>query len=142
MRQLRGRLRQSLWLSFALTASPSEATAPTQRRKGWESSGGAVYPAASALFKPDVQISRIRLTRILSVRGMHSESAMRRSQEPQAEALQMGVKRLAFRGPVGALTPTLQVTRQAEAARSGSARGSIPGDSRDGSIRPSLSASG
>ena len=41
---------------------------------------------------------------------MHSESAMSRLQEPQAKALQMGVKRLACRGTVGSLTPTAQVT--------------------------------
>ena len=39
---------------------------------------------------------------------------MSRLQEPQAEALQMGVKRLAFRGTVGSLTPTSQVTHRAE----------------------------
>ena len=39
---------------------------------------------------------------------------MSRLQEPQAEALQMGVKRLAFRGTVGTLTPTSQVTRRAK----------------------------
>jgi hypothetical protein len=37
-----------------------------------------------------------------------------RLQEPQAEALQMGVKRLAFRGTVGSLTPTSQVTHRAK----------------------------
>ena len=35
---------------------------------------------------------------------------MSRLQEPQAKVLQMGVKRLACRGPVGTLTPTVQVT--------------------------------
>ena len=54
------------------------------------------------------------LPRILSVQGMHRESAVSRLQEPQAEALQMGVKRLAFRGTVGSLTPTSQVTRRAK----------------------------
>ena len=39
---------------------------------------------------------------------------MSRLQEPQAEALQMGVERLAFRGTVGALTPTSQVTSRAK----------------------------
>src|SRR5262249_39078702 len=78
------------------------------------SSGGAGCAAASALFKPCVQISRTRLARILSVQGMHSESAMSRSQEPQAEALQMSVKRLACRRAVGALTPTAQVTCRAK----------------------------
>ena len=53
-----------------------------------------------------------RLAQILSVQGMHRESAVSRLQEPQAEALQMGVKRLACRGTVGSLTPTLQVTRR------------------------------
>ena len=33
--------------------------------------------------------------------GMHRESAASRSQEPQAEALQMGIERLAFRGRKG-----------------------------------------
>ncbi len=37
---------------------------------------------------------------------------MSRLKEPQAEALQMGVKRLAFRGPVGSLTSTSQVTHR------------------------------
>ena len=64
----------------------------------------------SALFKPGMQIFRTRLARILSVQGMHSESTMSRLQEPQAEALQMGVKRLACRGAVGTLAPTAQVT--------------------------------
>src|SRR3954465_15226931 len=45
---------------------------------------------------------------------MHSESAMSRLQEPQAKALQMGVKRLACRGTVGTLTPTAQVTGRAK----------------------------
>ena len=35
---------------------------------------------------------------------------MSRSQEPQAKALQMGVKRLPFRNTVGALTPTSKMT--------------------------------
>ena len=39
---------------------------------------------------------------------------MSRLQEPQAEALQMGVRRLAFRRAVGSLTATSQVTRRAE----------------------------
>src|SRR5271166_5817012 len=91
------------------------------------SSGGAGCPAASALFKPDVQISRIRLTRILSVPGMHSEPTLRRLQELQAKALQMGVKRLPFRGPEGALTPTLQVTRQTKQHESVQLAETFPG---------------
>ena len=39
---------------------------------------------------------------------------MSRLQELQAEALQMGVKRLAFRGTVGSLAPTSQVTHRAK----------------------------
>ena len=35
------------------------------------SSGGADFSAASALFKPDGRISRIRLARTRSLRGMH-----------------------------------------------------------------------
>jgi hypothetical protein len=45
----------------------------------------------SALFKPGVQISRTRLTRILSVQGMHRESNISRLQKLQAKALQMGI---------------------------------------------------
>jgi hypothetical protein len=43
---------------------------------------------------------------------MHSESTSRRLQQPQAVALQMGIKRLPRRRPEGALTPTLQVASQ------------------------------
>src|SRR5206468_3051654 len=43
---------------------------------------------------------------------MRKKSAMSRLQEPQAEALQMGVRRLACRRAVGALTSTLQVTHR------------------------------
>jgi hypothetical protein len=51
------------------------------------------------------------LPKILSVQGMNKESTVSRPQEPQAEALQMGVRRLAFRRAVGSLTSTSQVTR-------------------------------
>jgi len=39
---------------------------------------------------------------------------MSRLQEPQAKALQMGVRRLACRGTVGSVTPTAQVTGRAK----------------------------
>jgi hypothetical protein len=61
-----------------------------------------------------MQISRTRLAQILSVNGMHRESAESRLQELQAEALQMGIERHAFRGSVGSLTPTSQVTHRAK----------------------------
>ena len=75
---------------------------------------GPISSTASALFKPCMQISRTRLAQILSVKGMHRESAESRLQELQAEALQMGIERHAFRGSVGPLTPTSQVTHRAK----------------------------
>ena len=59
-------------------------------------SAGHANRCTSALFKPGLQISRTRLAQILSIKGMHSESITSRLQKPQAKALQMGVKRLAF----------------------------------------------
>ena len=47
---------------------------------------------------------------------MHSKSATSRLQEPQAKALQMGIKRLACRRTVGTLAATTQVTGLREAA--------------------------
>src|SRR5215211_6644369 len=44
------------------------------------SRGGTVLPASSPLFKPDVRISRIRLTRIVSDTHMHRQWAAPRSQ--------------------------------------------------------------
>ena len=45
---------------------------------------------------------------------MHSQSTVRRLQELQAEALQMGVRRLAFRSAVRSLTTTSQVPRRSQ----------------------------
>jgi hypothetical protein len=61
-----------------------------------------------------MQISRTRLAQILSVQGMHKESTLNRLQEPQADALQMGVERFVCRLAVGSLTSTLQVTRRSK----------------------------
>lgn len=56
------------------------------------SSGGmGTNPIASALFKPDWQVSRIRLAQILSIEGGSRGGSGKSFQEPQAEALQVEV---------------------------------------------------
>ena len=79
----------------------------------WKSSsGGADFSTAPALLKPDERISRIRLTRILSVRAC-TGSATNRSQQAQTKVVhQVGVERPALRGAVTALTPTSQMMTQ------------------------------
>ena len=76
------------------------------------SEGPARYrTGAFALFKPDVRISRIRLTHKLSVQSMHRMSTARRSQFPQARCLKVGVVRRPCRCPAGALTATLHFVK-------------------------------
>ena len=48
-------------------------------------------PIASALFKPDLQISRIRLGQILSIEGGSQGGSGKSFEEPQAEALEVEV---------------------------------------------------
>ena len=67
---------------------------------------------------------------------------MRQSQEPQAEALQLGIDCLAFRSAEGALTPTLQMMNQSLSRHTSSAGGTPNGDNRDGSTDSSSSSSG
>ncbi len=70
------------------------------------SSGGAGFPAASALIKPDERISRIRLARILSV-GACAGSAAKRSQQAQTKVMhKVGIERPVFGDTVTALTST------------------------------------
>ena len=62
---------------------------------------------------PDGRISRIRLYRPISLtRQFTGVGQQRQSQEPQAEALQLGIDCLTFRSAEGALTPTSQMTFQ------------------------------
>src|SRR5262249_39537214 len=107
--------------------SPARHTALWAANGEQSSSGGACVAASSALFKPDVQVSRIRLARIHSIEGMHRKPTTSRSQELQAKALHMGIGRLPFRRPVGALAPTLQVTRQAEQYEAVQLTKAVPG---------------
>src|SRR5437588_7797346 len=44
--------------------------------------------------------------------GMRRQSTTSRSKRPVSQTLQVGIKRLPFRNPVGAVAPTLQVTLQ------------------------------
>ncbi len=70
---------------------------------GQSSSGGAGFPAASALIKPEERISRIRLARILSVGACGS--AARRSQQAQTKVVhKVGIERPVLGDTVTALT--------------------------------------
>ena len=74
-----------------------------------ESRVGAEPDGSAPLFKPDVQISRIRLTRTVSTEAC-TVSPRLSLQQSQAEALQLGVEGSVGRGPIGSLTPTVQMT--------------------------------
>jgi hypothetical protein len=66
----------------------------------------------SPLVKPDVQISRIRLSRKRNERYWHvqDQPTIDRSHGPEPKGLKVPKDRLSFRKPIGSLTATLQVT--------------------------------
>ena len=79
----------------------------------WKSSsGGADFSTASALFKPDVRISRIRLARNLSVQGMHRVSDQSFTTGAGQGRAPGGRRTSGLPGRGKALTPTSQMMTQ------------------------------